>query len=148
MIANMNNNGQKQLLAAIAALVMVVCAVAVVLPADSVEAVDMNTPTTGVTAEIDSFTDIPTTATSGIYVMSDDIDMSAAATIPTGVTVYTNGFNITSDAATDILTVNGTLYVNEAATPSDGSTLALDARSCLTGTGTWPAPARQESLLL
>ncbi len=136
MIANMNNNGQKQLLAAIAALVMVVCAVAVVLPADSVEAVDMNTPTTGVTAEIDSFTKIPTTATSGIYVMSDDIDMSAAATIPTGVTVYTNGFNITSDAATEILTVNGTLYVNEAATPNDGSTLALDARSCLTGTGT------------
>ena len=137
MIANMNEKGrQTKLLAAFAILAMVVCAFAVAMPSDNVEAVDMTTPTTGVT-EIDDFADIPATATSGIYVLSNNITMTAAATIPAGVTVYTNGYNISTGSNTGfVLTVNGTLYVNEVATAADGSTVTFADRANLTGTGT------------
>ena len=140
MIANMNEKGrQTKLLAAFAILAMVVCAFAVAMPSDNVEAVDMTTPTAGVTGQIDDYEALAAIAdkTDGIYVLSDNIGLDAAAKIPAGVTVYTNGYNISTGSGTGhVLTVNGTLYVNGVANEADGSAVTFADRANLTGTGT------------
>ena len=124
MIANMNEKGQKKLLAAIAVLVMVACAVAVVLPTDDVDAVVTDPNAT----PIDATSDIPTDATSGVYALSDDIIVpNNGWTLPTGVTLYTNGHAITATSSTNVLTISGTLYING----TGGSVIATDSAAAI-----------------
>ena len=105
MNMNMKEKGrQTRLLAAIAVLAMVVCAFAVAMPSDDVDAVATPDSATGVTSE-----DIAD-ATSGTFKLTENWTLNADGVIPTGVTLYTDGKTI--DASGKKLTVNGVLYVN------------------------------------
>ena len=109
MIANMNEKGrQVKLLAAIAVLAMVVCAFAVVLPSDNVDAV--STPEGA--NPVDAVEDITAKSPAGNYMLTTDISLDKEAwVIPAGVALYTNGHTITA-TSTAALTAKGTVYIN------------------------------------
>ena len=104
----MNEKGrQTRLLAAIAVLAMVVCAFAIAMPSDDVDAVATPNIATYVTSEdIANWTE----DTAGTFKLKENWTLSGDDGIPAGVILYTDGKTI--DASSNKLTVNGVLYVN------------------------------------
>ena len=102
MIMNMNEKGrQTKLLAAIAVLAMVVCALAVVLPADEANAADPVEPTAisdykGLVAALTSSTD-------GSYELTADItgSYSSAITVTNNITIDMNGHDVAITTSSD-----------------------------------------------
>ena len=102
MIMNMNEKGrQTKLLAAIAVLAMVVCALAVVLPADEANAADPVEPTAikdykGLEAALTSESD-------GVYELTADItgSYSSAITVTKNITIDLNGYDVSITAKVD-----------------------------------------------
>ena len=108
MNMRMNEKGrQTRLLAAIAVLAMVVCAFAIAMPSDDVDAVATPNIATYVTSEdIANWTE----DTAGTFKLKENWTLSGDDGIPAGVILYTDGKTI--DASSNKLTVNGVLYVN------------------------------------
>ena len=108
MNMNMNEKGrQTKLLAAIAILAMVVCAFAVAMPSEDVDAEATPSDAIGVTSEeIAGWVN----NTTGKFKLTENWILSSEGVIPAGVTLYTDGKTI--DASSHKLTVNGNLYVN------------------------------------
>ena len=111
MIANMNEKGrQVKLLAAIAVLAMVACAVAVVLPAESDGAIPTD-PNAQLVNEVGDIVQGTGESDVKIYRLNANLDLTSALTIGQYTVLYTNGFTITADS-TNTLTIEGTLYIN------------------------------------
>ena len=104
MIMNMNEKGrQTKLLAAIAVLAMVVCALAVVLPADEANAADPVEPTA--ISDYDGLEKALTSSTDGSYELTANITgtYSSAIKVTNNITIDLNGYDVsitTDDDAT------------------------------------------------
>ena len=149
MIANMNEKGrQVKLLAAIAVLVMVVCAFAVAMPSESDGTITTHPDAVGV----DAVTKIVagTEEAPKVYKLTADLDLTNVTdglTIGAYTSLYTDGHKITA-TTTNKLTVNGTLYVNgtggsiaagangDVLTGADGKIIADQNAAYTVGTGT------------
>ena len=102
MIMNMNEKGrQTKLLAAIAVLAMVVCALAVVLPADEANAADPVEPTA--ISDYDGLEKALTSSTDGSYELTADItgSYSKAITVTNNITIDMNGHDVAITASDD-----------------------------------------------
>ena len=129
MIANMNTNNGKRLIAAILAMAMIVCAVAVVAMPSNVEAEEVTKPTADFTGdnvvEIDSTTDLAkvlgTAYSNGVLTVTEDLVLEITGTVGSSTTpaikqVILGGGNLQ-------ITGSGTIYIaNDAAS---GSTIVL-----------------------
>ena len=126
MNAIMNMKGrQTKLLAAIAILAMVVCVFAMAIPSESDGAVstDPNAEVVNSASEISEIED-GTSEDVKVYKLGQDIDLDEPLTIGQYTVLYTDGHKL--NAGSNLLTVNGVLYVNGNADGSATGNLTIN----------------------
>ena len=120
MMQNMNNKMERgKLLAAVAVLAMLVCALAAILPADNVSAADESValPAVGDDGAITIFED-------GTYKLTADVTNNIVINSDVTATIDLAGYKISS-STTDTITNNGTLTIIDSSEAKNGTVDAL-----------------------